>query len=369
VIDRRFGLILVPLLLAVALIVACAPEQAPAPSSEGETEDSAPATDEEEPVAAEAQSYTWQVQSPWASGSPSGDLFAEFAVRVEDMTDGRLELVVQPPGSVVPSLELLDGVGKGVLDACFSWPGWYAGKDPAFACLGGLPFAFNNDLELDAWFQHRGGLDMIREAYAPHNCYVVGMSYYNIESWHASREITTVDDLQGMKIRMPGGMLSDIFESVGCSVVLLPGEEVYTALEKGVVDGVDWATPADNYAYGFHEIAKYFTWPGWHHLPANEFMVNQDMWDELPADLQITLEAAIREWAFERCTTLLIEDYAAVDAMIAQGCTPVAWDEEEILKLRNIAVGVWDEWGAKSDLAGRVIDSTKDFMRLLGQIS
>ena len=367
--TKKAIVLLVSVLVIAGLVLAgCAPDVAPPP--EEEEEEAAPEEEEEEvaPAAPEEEVFEWNTQCIWTLESPSGKLYLEFADRVEELTGGRLVMKVHAPGAIVPSLELLDGVGQGMLDAAFSWPGWYAGKDPVFACLGGLPFAFDNDLQLHTWFQQLGGIDMIRDAYTPFNTYIVGMSYYNIESMCFGKEVLTADDLQGIKIRMPGGMLSDIFESFGCSVVLLPGEEVYSALDKGLIDATDWATPADNFAYGFHEIAPYFTWPGFHHLPCNEFMVNQDKWDELPNDIKAILEAAVIEQGFDRATTLGVADFEAVKAMEALGCTALAWDKDEMRKLRNKAIAVWDEWGAKSDAAHEAIESQKAYMKLLGQI-
>jgi len=363
--KRKVIMLMLSVAVAVSIVlVGCAPEAAPP----AEEEEAPPAEEEEEapPAAPEQEVFEWRTQSVWTGGSPSYEIFMNFVDRVEELTDGRIVMEVFPPAAIVPSLELLDGIGKGTLDAASSWPGWYAGKDPAFAACGGLPFSFDNDMQLDTWYYQLGGLDMMQELYEPFNCHVAGMTYYNVESWHANREIRTVEDLQGLKIRMPGGMLSDIFERVGCSVVLLAGEDVYPALERNLIDGTDWMTPADNYMYGFHEVAPYFDWPGWHHLPANEFMVNLDKWNELPDDLKAVLEAAVREWAWNRCTTLALADYEAVDAMVSEGATPLTWDPAEIVKMRNIALEVWDEWAAKSPMSARMIESQKEYNRLLG---
>jgi len=368
--NKKLWRVIMPFVVIIGIVAAgCSADTTPPAPSGGEG--ATPPEEEEQeqtPSAPEEEVFKWRVQSTWASGSPSYEIFLNFVERVKEVTDGRVQMEIFAPSAVVPSLEVLDGIGQGTLDAGPAWPGWFAGKDPAFAACGGLPFSFDNDMQLDTWYYQYDGLDMMRELYAPYNVHVAGMTYYNMESWHASREIRTVDDFKGLKIRMPGGMLSDIFERVGCSVVLLAGEDVYTALQRGMIDGTDWMTPADNYQYGFHEVAPYFNWPGWHHLPANEFMVNMDKWNELPPTLQSVIEMAVREWAFERCTRLAVADYAAVDALIAEGATPIAWDKEEIAKLRAIAMEVWEEWAAKSPMAERMIRSQIELNKLYGLI-
>ncbi len=375
---------IVALFLVVALlgglVAACAapapaptPSPAPAPTP-APTPSPAPAptpTPSPTPAPAPAQPpevFNWKVQSLWTSGSTDHKLFLEFVDRVGELSAGRVAMEIFTAGAVAPSFEILDAVGKGLLDAAISWPGYWAGKDPAFVAFGGLPMSFANDQQLDTWFYQLGGLEMMRETYAPFNAYVVGMSYYNTESMHFTRPIRTLAELQGFKIRMPGGMLSDIFESLGASVVLLPGEEVYPALEKGVIDATDWGTPTANYDYGFHEVAPYFNWPGFHHTPANEFMVNTDTWNKLPDDVKAILEAATREYAWNRAEKLSLSDYEAVAAMVEAGAEPVAWDESEVVKLKSEAVKVWDEWAAKSPAAQKAIESQIEYNRLLGLI-
>ena len=269
-------------------------------------------------------------------------------------------------GSVVPSLELLDAVGAGTLEVAYSWLGWYSGKDPAFWASGGLPFSFENSQQLDAWYYFNGGLEMVRELCSPYNVHIAGFTYYNTESFHSTEPIRTLEDFKGLKFRAPGGMLGDIWGAMGASVVQLGGEDVYPALQRGLINGVDWGTPASHYPQGFHEVAPYFNWPGWHHVPANEFMVNMDEWNRLPDDLKVIVESWVRVWAWNRANQLLILDREAVNAMIEEGATAIDWDPKEVAKIKTIAMQVWEDWATKNPMCEKMIRSQIELNRFFG---
>ena len=108
--------------------------------------------------------------------------------------------------------------------------------------IGDLVFAYQHPWQAEAWYYHRGGLDMLREAYAKFNVYPVGVSWWGVESIVSKKPIKTIDDFKGLKVRTPQGMIAEILTKLGASIVVLPGGEVYSALDKGVVDAADWAT-------------------------------------------------------------------------------------------------------------------------------
>ena len=140
-----------------------------------------------------------------------------------------------------------------MLQAHSSWPGYFSGKDAGLAVISDFVFGYQHPHQAEAWFQHRGGMQMLREAYAKYNVYPVGVSWWGVESIVAKKPIKKMDDFKGVKFRSPQGMTAEILTKLGASIVVLPGGEVFSALDKGVVDAADWATISMNQRMGFHE--------------------------------------------------------------------------------------------------------------------
>ena len=175
-----------------------------------------------------------------------------------------------------------------MLQAQSSWPGYWTGKDAGLAVISDFVFGYQHPWQAEAWFYHRGGLQMLRQAYAKYNVYPVGVSWWGVESIVSKKPIAKMEDFKGVKFRSPQGMTAEILTKLGASIVVLPGGEVYSALDKGVVDAADWASVSMNQRMGFHDIAKFPT-KLFHSMPIQEFTVNMDAWKKLPDDLKALL--------------------------------------------------------------------------------
>ena len=175
------------------------------------------------------------------------------------------------------------------------------------------------------------------------------------------------DDFKGIKVRSPEGMLGDFLKSMGAGVVVLPGGEMYSALDKGVVDAGDWSSPALNMMSGLHKVAKYFNYPGFHSLPQGDFSVNKKEWEKLPDDIKAILEVAVREWGFDLSNRAFIADLEAVEKMKAEGAVPIKWSDENLAKARQLAEQVWDAWAAKSPKCKRAIELQKAWLKKIGR--
>ena len=182
--------------------------------------------------------------------------FQDFCERLKVNTNGRLVIEPFAAGAVTGVFETLDAVGAGVLQAHSSWPGYFTGKDAGLAVISDFVFGYQHPHQAEAWFHHRGGMQMLREAYAKYNVYPVGVSWWGVESIVSKKPIHTMDDFKGVKFRSPQGMTAEILTKLGASIVVLPGGEVFSALDKGVVDAADWATISMNERMGFHGVAK-----------------------------------------------------------------------------------------------------------------
>ena len=283
------------------------------------------------------------------------------------LTKGRLKITPYPAGTIVPTFECLEAVKYNILQGMHQWPGYWTGKNPAFAPIADLIGAWRHPWEVEAFFHYRGGLEMLNDLYKPFGVHCVGVTYWGMESMPSKSPIGRIEDFKGLKFRAPHGMTAQLLTKLGASVVILPGGEVYSALDKGVIDGTDWGTPSMNQRMGFFEVAKYFNYPGFHSMPVGDFTVNQKAWDKLPDDIKQILRTAVREWASDMVERVAIDDLRAVKEMKAKGVTPVTWSEQELTRVRTVSREVWNEWAGKSPMCKKVIEAQKAWLKELGR--
>ncbi len=307
----------------------------------------------------------WKAQALWSAAELSYKTFVDFCERIKVLTNGRLEITPYPGGAIVPTFELLEAVQNNVLQAMHSWPGYNAGKEPAFAAISDLIAGYSDPWQKDAWMYYMGGWDLLNELYEPYNVYSIGWMFWGIESMVSTKPIRRMEDFKGLKMRVPQGMTAMLMQKLGASVVVLPGGEVFSALDKGVIDASDWASPSMNQRMGFFQVAKYFNNPGFHSMPFGDFAVNKDEWNKLPDDIKAILKTAAREWAWDSLERIRIDDIRAIAEMKEKGVTALTWSEEDLTKVRAVAREIWDEYAKKSPMAKKVIDSQKDWLRKL----
>jgi TRAP-type mannitol/chloroaromatic compound transport system substrate-binding protein len=308
----------------------------------------------------------WQIQSLWQAGSINQKVFERFAANVKRMSNGRLIVEPLPVKAVVAHNETLEAVGSGILAGHHSAAVYFAGRDPAYGLIGDLNAGYEDPYQMTMWFYHRGGLELARELYAKQNLHFVGPVFWGMESIPLKKKVTGLDDFKGVKLRMPEGPSSDIFRKIGAAPTNIPGSEVYTSLERGVIDGTDWGTLSMNQDLGYHKIAKFPIYPGIHSMPAGDVSVNMDKWKALPDDLKAIFEIAVRDFNVDMIQTMAVGDAAARKGAAADGAELVDWPAEERKKLRSVAAEVWADYGSKNDLARRVYESHVAFMKELG---
>ena len=294
--------------------------------------------------------------------------FERLCANVKSATGGRLEIVPHPDGAIVPAIQMLDAIKSNVIQAMNGAPIYWSGKDPAFALLGDLNAAWTSPWEADAYFQYHGGLELLREAYKPFGVYPVGVTWVGLEVMPSKKCVKQISDFQGLKLRAPQGIPAEFFKRMGASVVILPGGEVYSSMEKGIIDATDWGTPSMNYRMKFHEVAKFYNYPGFHSMATMDFTVNQSEWDKLPDDIKAILKIAARDFAWDMVETGAVDSAAAMREMKAKGVTECVWTDEEIAKARKIAQGVWEDWSNKSPLCKKVYDSVTTYLKSIGKL-
>jgi len=237
--------------------------------------------------------YSWRMVTTWPPKFPVlGEGLEMMAEWIKVASGGRMEIKVYGGGELVPSLECFDAVSQGGAQIAGGVSYYWAGKLPASQFFAAIPFGMNAQ-QMNAWIVNGGGLKLWEELYAPFNLIPLpaGNTGVQMGGWF-KKEINTVDDMKGLKIRMPG-LGGKVIAKAGGTAILSPATELYTNLERGIIDATEWIGPYHDYTMGFHNVAKYYYYPGWHEPgPMLEVFVNKEQFEELPKDLQEIIRTA-----------------------------------------------------------------------------
>lgn len=244
---------------------------------------------------AKTQTFNWRMTTVWGKNFPvfgeAANLLSEW---VDTMSNGRLKIKVFGSGELVPGLESFDTTAAGTTEMGAGASYYWQGKTPAAAFFAAVPFGMNGQ-QLQSWLigGKAEGYELWKEVYAPFNLvpFLAGNTGVQMGGWF-NKEINTVADLQGLKMRIPGLAGKALEKAGGASINVAPGE-LYTNLERGVIDATEWVGPYHDYKLGLNKVAKYYYTPGWHEPGTQlEFFANKDAHDKLPADLQEILYTA-----------------------------------------------------------------------------
>lgn len=321
-----------------------------------------------------ALAETLRVQTSTQSGGFSFQYLADnWAPRLSAMTGGAVEIEFMPIGSVMPRSETPEGVASGVLGGDLTSIAYFSGRNPAFAILGDLIAGYDTPEQVQTFCRHGGGADILQElwdAVLPGKIHVVGCGAVSREALVAKIPIRGVADLQGVKIRSPEGLAASVFREAGAAPVNIPFSDVFTSLEKGVVDAADASAYVNNDQNGFHQIAKYPLYPGIHSMAVHQFTVSKDFWNGLSAGRRDIL----RTWYYaayddlRRALDLQDRKLAARDAA-GSDITVIDWPQAERDRFREIATRAWEKTAEKSPEARKALDAHYAFMRQIGLLS
>ncbi|MGB7432436.1 MAG: TRAP transporter substrate-binding protein [Ahrensia sp.] len=310
-----------------------------------------------------AQDYQWTFQTSAQAGDNFFPIQEAWAERVKELSGGRIEITVVPVGTVVAHTETLEAVGSGILQGHITDPSYFSGKDPAFAMLGNLVGAWSAPEQMFDYMEKGGGKALFNELVNPYGLQFLGASATGVEAFLSTVPINGVEDLKGIKMRAPEGMVQEVFAAAGASPVNLPGSEVYTSLEKGVIDAADYTVFSTNHAQGMHEFAVYPLYPGFHSMPVIEVSMNKDIYDGMPAELQTILNESVSVFATDMVTQLAEQDAIAVaEAQADPDITVINWSDEERAKFRGIAKSQWANWAERSEMAGKAYESVTTYL-------
>lgn len=313
-----------------------------------------------------ADAFKLQFQSSDPAGNPTFIIEQEWAESIKKASNGRLEIDMLPVDSVVSYSETHETVGAGILGGHITSTAYMSGKDPAFSLIGGAVGAWSSPYEMLRFMNYGGGNELLGELLEEYGLHLIGVTSGGLEAFVSKVPLEGVSDLKGLRMRAPEGMVQEVFASAGASPVNLPASEVFTSLDKGVIDAADYSVFSANHDQGLHKIAGHPVYPGFHSLPLIEVSMNRDKWEELPEDLQNLLTLSVDALALQMTSQLFIADLEAVAKANAEGVTIHDWSQEERAKFRAIAREQWEVVAKRSDNAQKVYDAMISFMTSQG---
>jgi len=249
-----------------------------------------------------AKTYRIKLAMTWPSNFPVfGDAVENFKKYAEEMSDGRLKIRIDSKNKHKSPFGVFDMVKSGQYQMGHTASYYYKGKVPNTLYFTTMAFGMTAE-EQFAWFYHGGGMELMQEVYSPHNIYSFpgGNTGNQMGGWF-QKEINTLEDLKGLKMRIPG-FAGEVIAKLGVNVTNIAAGELYTALDRGTIDALEWVGPSLDLRMGFHKVAPYY-YTGWHE-PATElnFMVNKKFMDKLPKDLQAILKNAMKLASYDMHT-------------------------------------------------------------------
>lgn len=309
-----------------------------------------------------AAGETWTIQSfQHEDGLVTRELVG-FAERLRERTDGRIDIEILPAGKIVPNDETPRAIAAGLLQGHYNTPSYFARLDPAFAILGDTLAAYQDPAARDRWFDEGGGLDLVRELYAKNGLYFIGPIYWPPDWMPAMLPLRNVADLQGVRIRSPGGLVGDLLREAGSEVVQQPTGRVLRALADGDIDATDWGHAAVNHASGLNEVASHHVLMR-HSMVLTEMSIGLSTFEGLDDELRPVLEEAVRDFSLHLQDVFARKEKEVLDVIEAKGVTSILWQEAEAEDLRQLVFKVWQSWHSRSDFAAALIDSHRAFLR------
>ena len=305
----------------------------------------------------------WKFPTSFPAQAPGvGFNATNFADHVSRMSDGRLTLQLFSGGELVPPFAVEDAVQNGTAEIGHSTPYYSAGKNSAIHFFTGTPFGMSA-VEHLAWLKFGGGQELWDELYAERSLkpFYSGNSNAQAAGWFRN-EINSVADLSGLNMRI-AGLGGEAMRKIGVNAVLLPPPEIFPAFQSGAVDAAEWVGPMLDQAFGMNKVANYCYAPAFHEPSAAlEVVVNQDAWDELPADLQGIIQAAALADASETTAQFEYFNAVAMQQLRDEGVEFRTFSDEILAALREASAEVMEEQAAANPDFARVWESHEAFL-------
>ena len=350
--DRRKFVGTAGLAGAAGLLAACGNQPGSQAECEGESS---------------GETFEWKMVTAWPRDFPGLGVGANYLAEIiGQLSNGRLSIKVYGGNELVPPFEVFDAVQQGTAEMGHAAAYYWKGKAPEAQIFAGIPFDMTAQ-EFHGWIYYGGGLELWQEVYAAHGLvpFLIGNSGPQMGGWF-NREINSISDLKGLKMRIPG-LGGEILKRAGGTPTNIPGAELFTALQTGTIDATEWVGPYNDLAFGLFRAARYYYYPGWHEQCTGlECMINQDAWNSLPQDLQAIVRVACQAAVMEMLSDFTYNNGVALKKLLEEHQVELRRFPDEVLDhLREISTEMMRELAAESELMGRIYDSFQSYIEIV----
>ena len=316
-------------------------------------------------VAAKKPEYSWKMVTTWPKNFPGLGTGAEnLANLINKLSSGRIKITVYGAGELVPAFEIFDAVSRGIAELGHGSAYYWKGKNESLQFFSTVPFGLTAN-EMNAWLYYGGGQELWQKAYSKFNLVpmAAGNTGIQMAGWF-NKEISSLDDLKGLKMRIPG-LGGEVLKRAGGTPVNLPGGELFTALKTGTIDATEWVNPYNDLAFGLHKAAKHYYYPGWHEPGTTlECFLNKEIFDSLPEDLQNIITGAAKIANLDMLSEYIARNNEALKILKDKHKVNIMPLPDEVLEmLHNISNEVISEIAKKDKFSMQVYDSYKNFQK------
>lgn len=317
------------------------------------------------PAVLAKKSIKWKMVTTWPKNFPAlGTSANKLAKLITEMSGGRLNVKVYGAGELVPAFEVFDAVSRGTAQMGHGSAYYWKGKIEEAQFFSTVPFGLNGQ-EMTSWLHHGGGMELWKETYEPFGVIpaAAGNTGVQMAGWF-NKEINSLTDLKGLKMRIPG-LGGEAFKRAGGTPVNLPGGELFTALKTGALDATEWVGPYNDLAFGLYKAAKYYYYPGWHEPGTTlEATINKSAYDALPKDLQAIVMAACDVINQDMLLEYTARNNSALDTLLNKHKVDMRRLPDDVLmKLRDLSEDVVLELASKDKKAQKIYNSFDKFRK------
>ena len=306
-----------------------------------------------------------RIQTHFSPETLSGKMAAKYIDDVQTMSNGEIAIEMFYSSSVVKSVETFDAAATGILDCDMTGGAYQTGKNPAFQFAGDLMGGYQNPYQQMAWLLHGDGRAALNQLYNGYDMEFIGWWIPGPESLSSTKPIRGVDDFKNWKFRSPPGMETLVFKNLGASPVVMDFNEVFTALESGIIDGADAANLTNNVGLGLYDIAEHTNFPGFHSMPADHLACRKDVWDAMPDGHKRIMTVAMDSLALHNATINEVQNAQTAKDLTAKGVNLYEWTPEDLQSYRDAVQVGWTEFATTPE-AKALLESHIAFLKDMG---
>lgn len=310
-----------------------------------------------------------RIQTHFSAEKQSGQAVAQFVKDVETATGGEVTIEMFYASAVVKSVETFDAAATGILDCDMTGAAYQTRKDIAFQFIGDLFGGYETPNQQLSWLNFEDAEELVQDLYAEYGMHFVGWWIPGQDSLASSSPLRGLDDARDWKFRSPPGVAAAIWEEIGASPIVMDFNEIFTALETGIIDGADATNLVNNTGLGLYDIANHTTYPGFHSMPADHLACRKDKWETLSARSKNAISIALNKMAFELAADVARRSQETARELRSKGVELYDWSQSDRSKFREATLRVMERFAESSDHAKKILDSHRRYMKTIGLLS